>query len=236
MKIKSFFFPLLISLASVLPAQAQNTGGVLPPGFGPDHKSAQYRIGYSLESGSFAQRIHYQQSIDDQRLWRVVLQTRDTDSSDLDFDFVQAELFWELTDPKAKFRTGVRFDARLRDDNRPGQIGLNWSNNWKLENGWRARLVGLSALQIGENRRDGISLAPRAQLAKTLETGPTVGVEYFGSFGNTENLIFSKAGQSVGPFVSTKLTGKTSIMAGLQLGLTEAASDADLRLWLTQGF
>jgi len=227
---------LAIFLMSAGVAQAQNTGGVLPPGFGPDHKSAQYRIAVDLDSGNFAQRVHYQQSLDSQRLWRVVLQTRETASSDFDFDFLQAELFWELTDPTAKYRSGVRFDARLRDDNRPGQFGLNWSNNWKLNDGWNARVVALSAIQVGENRSDGISLAPRAQLSKALEGGPTVGVEYFGSFGNTENFTISKAGQTVGPFVSTRLVGKTSIMAGVQFGLTDAAPDADLRLWLTQGF
>jgi hypothetical protein len=63
-----------------------------------------------------------------------------------------------------------------------------------------------------------------------------VGVEYYGSFGNTENFAFSKAGQTIGPFISTKLTGKTSILVEAQFGVTQAAADTDLRLWLTQGF
>lgn len=231
-----FFLPLLVIVLSCGTAFAQNTGGVFPPGFGDDHKSAQYRIAIDTDANRFNQRLHYQQSIDDRRLWRVLVQTRETASSDVDFDFVQAELFWEFTKPKDKYRTGIRFDARLRDDNRPGQLGLNWMHQWNFDEGWRARLVGLSSLQIGENRSDGISLQPRAQIAKKLEAGPTLGVEYFGSLGNTENITIGDARQTIGPFVATKITGKTSLNTGVQFGLTDVAPDTELRLWVTQGF
>jgi len=69
-----------------------------------------------------------------------------------------------------------------------------------------------------------------------LENGLSLGVEYFGNFGSTEDFTISRTGQTVGPFVSTKVAGKTSVMAGVQFGLNDAAPDADLRLWLTQGF
>ena len=230
------FLPILVAMLSVGSAFAQNTGGVFPPGFGADHKSAQYRIAIDTDANRFNQRLHYQQSIDDHRLWRVLVQTRETATSDVDFDFVQAELFWEFTQPKEKYRTGIRFDARLRDDDRPGQVGVNWAHEWNFDDGWQARLVGLSSLQIGENRNDGISLQPRAHIAKALGSGPKLGIEYFGSLGNTENITISNARQTVGPFVSTKIAGKTTLYSGLQFGLTDVAPDTELRLWVTQGF
>ncbi len=230
------FLPLLVTLLSFGTAIAQNTGGVFPPGFGGDHKSAQYRLAIDTDSDRFSQRLHYQQSIDDHRVWRVLVQTRETATSDVDFDFVQAELFWEFTQPKDKYRTGIRFDARLRDDNRPGQVGVNWMHQWNFDDGWRARLIGLSSLQIGENRSDGISLQPRAQIAKSLGSGLSVGAEYFGSLGNTENLTISNARQTVGPFVSTKIAGKTTLYTGVQFGVTDVAPNTELRLWVTQGF
>jgi hypothetical protein len=137
------FFVACLTTPTV--AFAQNTGGVFPPSFGPDHKSAQYRVALNTETDRFAQRLHFQQSLDERRVWRVVGQTRETSSSDFDFDYIQAELFWEIGKLDSKYRTGLRFDARLRDDNRPGQIGINWMHQWQLEDGWRARLVGLSA-------------------------------------------------------------------------------------------
>lgn len=233
---RTFLFGLLFSLLLTLPAFAQNTGGVFPPDVNEDHKSAQYRIAVNLDSDRFAQRLHYQQAIDGDFMWRIVGQTRETATSDFDFDYVQAELFWQISPDENDYRTGLRFDARLRDDNRPNQLGINWMHQWQFDDGWTARLVGLSALQIGKNSADGIFLSPRAHLSKKLDSGVSLGLEYYGSFGSTEDFSLSKTGQTVGPFVSTKLTGQTSLMAGVQLGLTDAAPDTDLRLWITQGF
>ena len=226
---------LLILFLSAVTAAAQNTGGVFPPSVDEGHKSAQYRVAFNTDNDRFAQRLHYQQAINGDFMWRVIGQTRETESSDFDFDFVQAELFWELSPENTDYRTGVRFDARLRDDNRPHQVGFNWMHQWKFNEGWTARLVGLSSFQFGDNDADGIFLAPRAHLSRKLDS-VTLGLEYYGNFGSTDDFTLSKTGQTVGPFISTKLYGKTSIMAGVQLGLNDAAPDTDLRLWLTQGF
>ena len=233
---KNLFFGIVLILLSALPAMAQNTGGVFPPGFGDDHETAQYRIAINADTNRFAQRLHYQKSLNSKRLWRIVGQTRETASSDFDFDFVAAELFWELSETSDKWRKGFRFDAIFRGEERPGQINVNYMNQWTLDDGWSARLIGLSSLQIGDNKRDGILLQPRAQLAKKLNDGPRIGVEYYGSLGSTEDISMKRNRQTVGPFISTKLVGKTSVLAGAQFGLNDASADADLRLWITQGF
>ena len=235
---KSTLFAVLYSFIAIFiftsAVQAQNTGGVFPPGFGDNHESIQYRISVDANTGGFANRLHYQKSINSNFLWRVLAQTRETDSSDFDFDFVQAELFWEFGETSDKWRKGLRFDARIRDEDRPGQFGINFNNQWNLDDGWSARLVLLSNVQIGES--DGIGLAPRAQIGKKLESGPSIGLQYFGNFGNTQDFSVGKTGQTIGPFVSTKLFGKTSLYTGVQFGVTEVAPDTELRLWLTQGF
>ena len=230
------FLGLLMLALSTLSAAAQNTGGVFPPSVDEGHKSAQYRSAYNVDNENFNQRLHYQQAINGDFMWRIIGQTRETASSDFDFDFLQAELFWELSPEDTPYRHGVRFDARLRDDNRPHQLGFNWIHQWKFGDGWTGRLVGLSSFQFGDNNADGIFLAPRAHLSRKLDSGVSLGLEYYGNFGSTDNFTVSKTGQTLGPFISTKLTGKTSIMAGVQLGLNDAAPDADLRLWVTQGF
>jgi len=152
----------------------------------------------------------------------------------LDFDFFQAELFWELGNTKSKWRKALRFDGRLRDNDRPAQIGLNFANQFDLGNGWSARTNGLSNFMFGDNSQDGIGLAGRANIAKKLKAGPSLGIEYFGNYGTTQSFSVGKSGQTIGPFVSTKLTGNTSIFAGVQFGLTDIAANTDLRLWLTQ--
>lgn len=227
----------IMSLAIVGAAAAQNTGGVFPPGFGPDHRSAQYRITVDPDNGDWANRLHYQQSLNDSMVWRVVGQTRKTATSDVDFDFLQAELFWRLTPRDKAFQTGLRFDARLRDGNRPNQIGVNWSNQWTLSESWRVRAVGLSALQLESNRNNDVSLQVRGQLARKLNSGVTVGGEVYSPLGDTGDIkILKGTSASVGPFISVPVGGKRSLQVSTLFGVTRRARNTELRLWLTQGF
>lgn len=149
---------ILIWFSLSLVAFAQNTGGVYPPGFGPDHQSIQYRLTVDADNGDWASRLHYQKSISDRLLWRVVGQVRKTANRDPDFDYVQGELFWDISDQQSQYHSGFRFDARFRDGNRPNQLGFNWMNQWKFEDGWRLRLDGLSTVQYGNNKNDEVIL------------------------------------------------------------------------------
>ena len=232
---------LLGALAIPQVAAAQNTGGVFPPMVNDGHKSAQYRIAINPDNAAgetgFAQRLHYQQSLNGDMMWRIVGQTRKTADSDFDFDFLQAELFWELSDDDDQHKTGLRFDARLRDENRAEQLGLNWSNQFNFENGWSARALVLTAVQIGDNAADGVSLQTRGQIARKLESGASLGVDMFNSYGRTGNIgSFDEQSHTIGPFVSTPIGNGLSIYAGPLFGISEAAPDLEARLWLTRGF
>lgn len=233
---RNIFYGILIFLFSALPAIAQNTGGIYPPDVNEGHRSAQYRSAYNLDTDGFAQRLHYQQAIDGDFMWRIIGQTRETDASDFDFDFVQGEFFWQVTPDDTDYRSALRFDIRLSDNNRPHHVGFNWSHQLEFGEGWTARVVGLSLVQFGENDRDGIFLSPRAHLSRKLDNGFALGAEYYGSLGSTENFSLKNNAQTIGPFISKKISKKTSVLAGVQLGLNDVAPDADLRLWVTQGF
>ncbi|MEL7104098.1 MAG: hypothetical protein AAGL97_16220, partial [Pseudomonadota bacterium] len=93
-------------------ALAQNTGGIFPPIVNEGHKSAQYRVAYNPDTEGLSQRVHYQQAINGDVMWRGLVSARKTDDSDVDVDFIQAELFWELSDDDDDWKTGFRFDAR----------------------------------------------------------------------------------------------------------------------------
>ena len=233
---RNLLYGILIFVLSALPAMAQNTGGIFPPDINEGHRSAQYRIAGNLDTNTFAHRLHYQQAVNGDVMWRLIGQTKETDRSDFDFDFVQAELFWQISPDEKAYRSALRFDVRLRDDNRPHHLGLNLSQQWDFALGWTARIVALSAVQFGDNNAKGISLSPRAHLSRKLDNGFNIGLEYYGNFGTTENFSVSKTGQAAGPFISTKIAEKTSVIAGVQFGLNDAAPNTDLRLWMTQGF
>jgi len=147
---RHIFLGFLILFFSSVTAAAQNTGGVFPPSVDEGHKSLQYRSAYNLENDNFAQRLHYQQAINGDFMWRIVGQTRETESSDFDFDFLQAELFWELSPEDTDYRHGVRFDARLRDDNRPHQVGRKLRQYGRFHN--QQNGANRRSIRLDENR------------------------------------------------------------------------------------
>jgi len=234
----------LLVIAELIAAPAtyaQNTGGVFPPFVNEGHKSLQYRAAINPDNAAgetgFAQRLHYQQAINGDFMWRILGQTRKTDSSDVDFDFLQAELFWELSDDEDQHKTGLRFDARLRDEDRAEQIGLNWMNHFNFENGWSARALILTSVQIGDSAADGVNLQTRARLARTLESGPTVGLEMFNNYGNTGNIGgFAAQSHTVGPFIAAPIGKGLSIFGGPLFGISQAAPDFETRIWVTKDF
>ncbi len=229
---------LATAFAATTPlAMAQNTGGIFPPMVNEGHKSAQYRVSYDPDSEGLSQRVHYQQAINGNLMWRGLVSARKTDESDVDFDFVQAELFWELSDDDDAWKTGFRFDARIRDDDRPGLIGIHWTNQFPITENWNGRFVALSAFDVGNDARDGVFLQTRGNLFTRLESGQTVGVELFNAYGSTNEILdLDKQGHSIGPFASFPVSDRFSLFTGVLFGLTDASADAELRLWITRGF
>lgn len=222
-----------------VPSIAQNTGAVFSPVVNPEHKSFQYRAVVDPDNNAgeagFAQRLHYQQSIDGDLMWRLIGQTRKTSESDVDFDFVQAELFWDMSDDGDNYRTGMRFDVRLRDGDRPDQLGVNWMNQFHYSNGWSARAVLLGFIQVGDNSADGVNIQTRWQLAKKLKGGQSIGVEMFNSYGYSDDIgSFNEQNHTIGPIYSTPLTSNWSVFTGVLWGISDEAPDTELRVWLTR--
>ncbi|MEM7730347.1 MAG: hypothetical protein AAF311_13945 [Pseudomonadota bacterium] len=209
----------------------------MPPGFGIEHESVQYRITYDPDDTRWVQRLHYQKSLDDRFLYRLIGQTRETGTTEVKVDFAQAELWWRITPRGGLWESGLRFDARLRPDGRPEQLGANWGNQWSLGNGWRARLSGFSRLQVGRGSGNAVAMDVRAQLSRRLPDRWSVGAELYVPLGNTDDMRFFKGrGVLLGPFVSIPAGKKRSVRLQPLLGLTQDSRDVQLRLWVTQGF
>jgi len=98
-------------------------------------QTAQYRIAVNPEASNgeteWAQRLHYQQAINDDFMWRILGGTNSTDSSEIEFDFIGAELFWEFSDNEDSYKHGIRFDGQIRNDS-SDFVGFNWINQWNL--------------------------------------------------------------------------------------------------------
>ena len=230
-----------LALFAAPSAHAQFTGGVFGPVVKEGASSAEYRASVDFDGPGggtdIAQRVHYQASLSGRFQLRGVVASRTVGDDRLDFDFVQAELTWQITPDGQAYQTGLRFDGRLRDGNRPGQLGLNWTNQWALGEGWAARAVALSAVQFGDNSKDGVSFSARGQVARTLDGGPTVGAQVYSSLGDSDNFrLFSKTSTLAGPFVAFPLGDGVSLRTGALFGLTDSSRDTQLRVWLGKSF
>lgn len=233
-----------ISLSTILmsgAAAAQNTGGVFPPTVNEGHQSVQYRAAINPDSAvsdfGFAQRLHYQRAINDDFMWRILGQTNRTANSDVDLDFIGAELFWEFSDNEDSYKHGVRFDGRIRDGGRSEQLGFNWIHQWNLDDGWQARAILLTGLQVGENSADGVNIQTRTRLTKKLNSGVTLGLENYSNYGNTGNFgSFDEQSHTIGPVISVPAGNGFSIFGGPLFGVSGAAADFEARLWVTNSF
>ena len=227
-----------LAFAATTPvAIAQNTGGIFPPMVNEGHKSAQYRVTYNPDTEGLSQRFHYQQAINGDFMWRGLVSARKTTDSDVDFDFVQAELFWELSDDDDDWRTGFRFDGRIRDDGRPGLIGIHWTNQFPISDTWNGRFVALSSFDIGDGAGDGVFLQTRGNFFTKLEGGQTVGLEYYNSYGSTEDIRdFDDQSHQIGPYAVFPVTKDWSVLTSALFGATDGAADSELRFWITRNF
>jgi len=234
--LKAITLALTFFVVSSQFAAAQNTGGVFPPIVNEGHKSLQLRLAFADDNNGSAQRLHYQQAINDDFMWRIVGQVN-SNNGDTDFNFVQGELFWDFSDKGDDWAQGVRFDLRVRDENRPSQFGFNWMHQFKLSNRLTARALALSTVQFGDNAADGIALQTRGSLMYKTNDKINIGVELFNSYGTTANFqSFKNSQQQFGPFISVPIRNNTSIYASALFGLSDATTDTDLRLWVTQSF
>lgn len=218
-------------------AVATNTGGVFGPVVNAGHQSLEYRGGLDPDSDDYAQRLHYQRSLDGQRMWRVVVQSRHPDNGSDQFDFVQGELFWQLGDISENWQTGLRFDVAIRDRDRPGLVGVNWTNQLRLTERLSARFLAMAQHEIGANARDGLILQTRARLRYAVNPDYGAGIEMFNVYGPLPDLSgFDDQGHQLGPFFDMQLGQGVQLFAGALFGVSDAAPDANLRLWVTFGF
>lgn len=233
----SFFVLVFLSQT----AFAQTTGNVFGPSVKENERGWEYRIALDPESADgstrVAQRFHYQQAINTRFRWRLVGQLRKTDDSDIDFDYLQAEMMWNFTPDDADYQSALRFDARLRDSSRAEQLAVNWVHQLNLGEGWRARAIAVSALQIGKTGSDGLGLQTRGQLSKKLSRGRAVGLEMFNIYGTTANVRdFEDQSHAIGPFYNFDINDTLTLSSRVLFGVTDGAADTDIRFALVKSW
>jgi hypothetical protein len=238
------YVALGLGLAAAPQTQAQTTGSVFGPGVSQGEREAEYRLGVEWEEAgdtpSLAHRFHIQTSMTDALRWRLIAAWEDPAHGDLELDYVQGELLWQIleTTPSG-YASAVRFDARISEgDNTPHEIGLNWTNQWTLNDQWRLRALVLFDRDVGPNAKDDWILETRASLSRRFENGYRITLESFNEFGGLDAGFggFDDQNHQLGPVLSGPLAYDVDWSAGLLFGLSDSAPEQDLVLRLSRPF
>ena len=223
-------------------ALAQNTAAVFGPVVNADANDIEYRAALSPDGEGrdlFVHRLHYQKAINDDLRWRVVLQGSDLENGDLEFNFVQAELQWQVRDKADHgWDSAVRLDVRINEgDDTPSLVGLNWTSQKELTERWRLNTVLLSGLEVGQDRTDGVFLQSRVQTSYALTDRLRFGGEVFNFYGSTADFApLGLQNHAAGPFLSGKLTKDIGFFVGALFGFTEGARSQDYRVFVSKAF
>ena len=216
---------------------AQNTAAVFGPVVNEGHRSLQYRAAYEHDAGTDAQRLHYQHSMNDDLMWRILVQRREMPSGRHEHDFIQGELFWQLPDIRRNWQQGFRFDLRVPDDDRPYLFGFNWTNDLHLSDRLMVRFLVLTGLQFGQNRENGVILQTRGSLNYRPNTNVDLALSMFNVYGVIDDIPESDDQlHQVGPTVTVRMGRGWSLLAGYLAGVTERTPDDTFRFWLTKSF
>ncbi|MEM8988030.1 MAG: hypothetical protein AAGC95_15040 [Pseudomonadota bacterium] len=224
---------LVAALIATPSAYAQNTSGVFSPTVDDGESSLQYRGGYDPDTDAHAHRLHYQRAISDDLRWRILAQGRKRNDQDFDFDYARAELMWQLNEDGAAWRHALRFELRVRDEDRPGDVTVHWTNHVKVTDHFSYRIIGGVSAEFGANTDDGLLLQTRARANWKTDAGPSVGVEMFNQYGSTADFAdFEDQRHQIGPYTSFDIADNWSVFTGALFGVTDVASDTELRFWL----
>ncbi|MEO1038960.1 MAG: transporter [Pseudomonadota bacterium] len=237
-------FLVLASAACLLAggAQAQTVGGVFGPDVNETNRELEYRGGFAPEDGASRSnhRLHYQQALDDTWRLRGVIQYADPAGGDFEPVFFQLELLHQIVERTASgFSSALRYDVRFSEgDDRSHQLGVNWTNQWLLDDGWRVRAILLFDHDVGDRARDGLFVETRVGVSKRLDSGLRLGVESFNAYGNTDAGFgrFDDQRHRVGPTLSGSFNAQWGFHLAALFGLSDAANDDDYQIRLTRRF
>jgi len=239
------FFLISVALAFVAltsVSMAQNTSGVFGPVVNVDDHGVQYRMAAIIDEDAadgfdWGQRFHYEKAVSGDLRLRGILATRETNGSEMDFDFARLEAVWQVTPDQNSYQSGVRFEGRIRGDGRPAEVRANWINQWSLGDGWRARAIMMNTLQVSNRTNKSLQFAGRFGLSRKISSGVRLGLHSFVDFGDTSDFRVLNGNEAdIGPFVSFDLSDSVDVYIGTLHGLTASSDDNQLRIFVGKSF
>ena len=226
------------------PATAQNISGVSGADVKAGAAKFEYRAGYSPEingaDDAFAHRFNLQYALDNRWRVRVMLAQRDRGGGGLQTRDVSLEVMNQFLESEdtGGWDSAIRVDGRIPvADNRPGRVRAAWINNFDLGDGWAARANIYMGKEIGDLAKDGLTLETREEITYEIGDGMKIGAQLFNNFNTTAQIGgFDEQRHQIGPVLKGRFSKRIKFETGALFGLSDAASDVDLRFFISYGF
>ncbi len=220
---------------------ASNTSGVHGPNVNADDRSMQIRFALSpsdmpTQTDAWAYRLHYQHALNDRFRARVIVQARDR--GDFEYDYFRTELLYNFKKQgDGIWSSGIRFDIRTREGDRPEEYALNWTNQWLLNNGLRVRGVVIASRQFGsEQAFSGTEISTRSSMSKLIDNGLRVGLEMFNEYGEVGEFgSFNNQSHQVGPMLGGSI-GDIKYEVRYLVGVSNGSRDNNVGLRFDKSF
>lgn len=145
---------------------------------------------------------------------------------------------FELTDAASHgFYSGFRLRYTLKDgDKKPDNAHIRLIFGVPV-GGWDFRLNQIFAQEIGQERRGGLGINTRLQATYAYHPQHRMGIESFSDFGyGSRQNSFDAQNHTAGPVFTGRLAQDLSYEAGYRYGLSEAAADHTVKLFLVHRF
>lgn len=230
-----------IAVAALSPALAQSTSGVSGADVKVGDTSFEYRGAFSPEDDGkdegFAHRLHFQHAFDDSWRGRVIIAQGKRGAEALTTQSVSVEILRQFLESEKTggWDSAVRIDGVIPvEDGRPGRARIAWLNGVEFAERWEARANIYFAREFGELRRDGVSIETREELTYKTGSGIKVGAQMLNSYGTTDHFgSFDQQKHQLGPVLKGKLGKHVKYEFSTLFGISRAASDADIRLFIS---
>lgn len=239
------FFGAIAALGALLfaaPAAAQNISTVFSADVKPGDISAEYRAAFSAEDDGreegFAHRLHLQYAIDDK--WRVrgiVFQSK-RGAEALKTTAARIEIMRQLVESENSggWDSAIRLEGNIPVADGPGRARIGWINTYDAGENWNLRGHVIFGREFGDNRDDGFSIETRTQATRDIGSDLRAGVQMFNIFETAQFGGFNDQRHQAGPVLKGDLSDRIDFELSLLFGLSRAASDTDLRLFVGYSF
>ena len=224
---------LFVAVAAALHngALAQGTGTVASPVIKPG-ASISMASGIAFDDGDegFAYRIDYRRTVAENFRVATIVFFNDR-RGDFRYRRLELETMHQFASSKRGWSSAIQLRGRIPDGNDgPGRIRAAWLNRWRPGDNVELRLIGLASREFGDSRKNGFALETRSEVTWRVSQKTRFGAQMFNRYNTTANFgSFDSQRHSVGAVAKGALTKKISYRVNALAGLTEAASDFELR-------